>query len=214
MSVSAFKSAEETCAQLNVSRETSEKLHAYVEVLSKWQEKINLVSRNTLDEIWSRHILDSGQIYPMMGDNTAHIMDIGTGAGLPGLVLAIMRAGEYGDDAEPITLVESDQRKCAFLGVAAQHCGVKVKIANDRLEELPMMGVDVITARALATVEKLLEWTKAQHHDRLKCVFLKGQMIDEELTCLKDYPNIRVEKTPSLTNPDGVIVTLTGFSKH
>jgi 16S rRNA (guanine527-N7)-methyltransferase len=138
-------------------------------------------------------------------------MDIGSGAGLPGLVLAIMRQGDYGDDAHPVTLVESDQRKCAFLGVAAEECGVKVKIINERLEELSPIFPDVITARALAPIETLLQWTRAQHHDHLKCIFLKGAQVDEELTCLKNYPNINCMKSPSLSSPDGRIIELTGF---
>ena len=186
-------------------------MQAYVAVLEKWQASINLVSRTTLDDVWTRHILDCGQIHPMMPGPDGHIMDIGSGAGLPGLILAILRHGEHGADARPVTLVESDQRKCAFLGVAAQACGVKIKIANDRLETLPHLAPDVITARALATVEVLLNWTAPQHHDGLKCVFLKGAQADEELTCLADYPNIKLTKTPSLTSPDGVIIALSGF---
>ncbi|MCE2516376.1 MAG: 16S rRNA (guanine(527)-N(7))-methyltransferase RsmG [Alphaproteobacteria bacterium] len=203
--------AEDVCAQLDVSRETAERLQCYVDTLAKWQRKINLVSRTTLDEVWTRHILDCGQIHRLMPGPDGMIMDIGAGAGLPGLVLAIMRHGQYGDSASPVTLVESDQRKCAFLGVAARQCGVTIKIANERLERLPHLKPDVITARALASIEVLLNWTAAQHHDGLKCVFLKGAQADEELTCLADYPNIKLMKTPSLTSPEGVVVELTGF---
>ena len=205
-------SASEVCQLLDVSRETSEMLHEYVAVLTKWQAKINLVSGMTLEDVWSRHILDSGQVFPMVAGANTQLMDIGSGAGLPGLILAIMRQGAYGDAAAPVTLVESDQRKCAFLGVAAQHCGVKIKIKNDRLEELPALRPDVITARALASLDQLLHWTQAQHHSGLKCVFLKGAQVDEELTCLADYPNIKFNKTPSQTSAEGAIVTLTGFN--
>ena len=203
----------ETVAQhLNVSRETYERLKTYVATLDKWQKSINLVSAKTLDQVWQRHILDCGQIFPETGDASTRIMDIGSGAGLPGLVLAIMRHGQWGEAAEPVTLVESDERKCAFLGVAAQQCGVKINIKNTRLETLLPQKPDVITARALASVETLLAWTKPQHHSGLKCVFLKGAQVDEELTCLQETPNIKSSKKQSLTSRDGVVLTLSGFS--
>ncbi len=199
------------CEKLGVSRETAKTLHQYVKTLQKWQAKINLVSRTSLDDVWRRHILDSGQIFPILSGADSHIMDIGSGAGLPGLIIAIMRHGVFGKDATPVTLVESDQRKCAFLSVAAKTCGVSVRIINDRLEKLPPQSPDIITARALAPAEALLKLTALQHHEGLKCIFLKGENVDEELTRLKDYPNIKVKKIPSITNPNGVILTLTGF---
>jgi 16S rRNA (guanine527-N7)-methyltransferase len=196
---------------LNVSRETEDRLVAYVELLAKWQSKINLISGKTLDDVWTRHILDVAQIYPFVSRATAKIMDIGSGAGLPGLIIAILRAGDYGARAHPVIMVESDQRKGAFLAAAARECDVSIKIENKRLELLPAQSPDVITARALASVEKLLRLTRIQHHDNLTCVFLKGARVDEELTCLSDYPNIKVEKRPSLTSDDGVILILSGF---
>lgn len=199
---------------VDVSRETQDRLCAYVHVLQKWQRKINLVSGKSLDDVWSRHILDSAQIFPYLPDGSANIMDIGSGAGLPGLIIGILRAGAYGDNAVPVTLVESDQRKCAFLATAAHECGISVKIENKRLETLSPQFPDVITARALASVEKLLIWTKPQHHVGLKCVFLKGAKLDQELTCLNDYHNIKVEQKPSQTSEDGAILTLTGFQNQ
>jgi 16S rRNA (guanine527-N7)-methyltransferase len=196
---------------LGVSRETEDRLVTYVDLLMKWQRKINLVGGKTLEDVWLRHILDSAQIYPLMSGEEVKIMDVGSGAGLPGLIVAILRAGEYGGEAQPVTTVESDQRKCAFLATAARECGVTITIENKRLELLSPQHPDVITARALASLEKLLQWTRAQHHANLKCVFLKGVKLDEELTCLGDYPNIRTEKKQSLTGDDGVILTLSGF---
>ena len=211
MSPSPFD-AESVYQQLDVSRETFERLEKYVAILNKWQKSINLVSNNTLPEVWHRHILDSAQIFPYTGDSDTQIMDIGSGAGLPGLILAIMRHGQWGDQAAPVTMVESDERKCAFLGVAAQETGVKIKIKNTRLEHLPPLYPDVITARALATVETLLDWTKHQQHRGLNCVFLKGANVEEELTCLQETPNIKIEKKQSLTSSDGVILCLSGFA--
>lgn len=201
-------SAEEVRRQLDVSRETIQRLEAYVAVLVKWQRSINLVSQSTIDDIWRRHILDSGQVFRLLRDPSAPVMDIGSGAGLPGLVLAILGAEEA---ATPLTLVESDERKCAFLGIAAREAGVKIRIINDRIEASPAQQPAVITARALAPLEKLLDWTRAQHHPGLECLFLKGARHQEELTSLVNYPNIRSEIIPSQTSPDGVILRLSGF---
>lgn len=199
---------------VDVSRETEDRLVTYVNLLQKWQRKINLVSSKTLDQVWMRHILDSAQIFPGLADADAHIMDIGSGAGLPGLITAILRKGAYGSSAVPVTLVESDQRKCAFLATAAQACDIRITIQNKRLESLPSLKPDVITARALAGLEKLLAWTALQHHSGLKCVFLKGAKLEEELTCLQDYHTLKIDRQPSLTSHDGVILTLTGFQEN
>ena len=202
-------SADEACAQLNVSRETQDRLEIYVDLLKRWQKSINLVSSATLDDVWRRHILDSGQIFRLLSDPRGQVMDIGSGAGLPGLILAIMGAGSA---EKPVMLVESDERKCAFLAVAARQCGIKVKIRNARLEHLDPIFPDTITARAMAPLERLLAWTAQQHHPGLECLFLKGERVEEEMTCLADYPGISVDTVASLTSPEGVILKLSGFT--
>ena len=108
-------------------------------------------------------------------------------------------------------LVESDERKCAFLAVAARQCGIKVKIRNARLEHLDPIFPDTITARAMAPLERLLAWTAQQHHPGLECLFLKGERAEEEMACLADHPHINVETSASLSSPEGVILKLTGF---
>ena len=202
-------SADEACAQLDVSRETQDRLEIYVDLLKRWQKSINLVSSATLDDVWRRHILDSGQIFRLLSDPRGQVMDIGSGAGLPGLILAIMGAGSA---EKPVMLVESDERKCAFLAVAARQCGIKVKIRNARLEHLDPIFPDTITARAMAPLERLLAWTAQQHHPGLECLFLKGERVEEEMTCLADYPGISVDTAASLTSPEGVILKLSGFT--
>ncbi len=194
--------------QLNVSRETLDKLTLYVEILTRWQKKINLVSSKTINEVWRRHILDCGQIAPMTGGGNTKIMDAGSGAGLPGLIIAIIRAEKFGQDGAPITLVESDQRKCAFIIEAAHLCGVKVKVENKRLENMENIKPDIITARAIAPIEKIIHWTKNQHRKSLKYIMLKGRGADEELTRIENYPNIIVEKKQSISQNDGVIITI------
>ena len=196
--------------QLNVSRETIERLEAYVAVLRDWRERINLVGRSTMDDVWGRHVLDSGQLFRHLPEECPSVMDVGSGAGLPGLVLAAIAAGSRPGMAT--VLVESDGRKCAFLEAAADAAGVKVEIRNERVENLPPLGPAVITARAVAPLEKLIAMTRRQHHPGLQCLFMKGATHKRELTCLDDSPNIAVTVIPSVTSPEGAIIRLEGFT--
>ena len=195
--------------RLDVSRETLERLEAYVGVLRHWQNSINLVGGATIEDVWGRHILDCGQVFGHLPEDCPSVMDIGTGAGLPGLVLAVLAAEARPDMAT--TLVESDERKCAFLGEAARKAGVTVEIRNERVEALPPLNPAVITARALAPLEKLLLWTRRQQHAGLECLFMKGASYAGELTCLANSPNITSTVIPSESSSEGVIIRLTGF---
>ena len=197
-------------ARLGVSRETMGRLEAYAGALRHWQKSINLVGKATLADLWARHILDCGQLHRHLPEDCPSVMDIGSGAGLPGLVLAILAAEPRPDMA--VTLVESDGRKCAFLATAAREAGVEVEIRNERVERLPPLKPAVITARALAPMEKLLDWTRPQHHPGLQCLFLKGASHTRELTCLANSPNITSTAIPSESSPEGTIIRLTGFT--
>ena len=140
---------------LNVSRETIEKFQLYLTLLEKWQRRINLVSHSTLANAWQRHILDSGQLAAYYPPQTAHILDVGSGAGFPGLVLAIM-------GGVTVDLVESDQRKAVFLSTVIRELGLPANVHNQRIEIMPNLQPDVITARALAPVPKLLNLIETQ----------------------------------------------------
>ena len=188
-------------AELHVSRETVERLQIYVDLLAKWQSRINLVSTQTLRTVWRRHILDSLQLLPFLPQTKSRIMDIGTGAGLPGLILAIASEHE-------LHLVESDERKCAFLRTALRETGTQAQIHNQRVESLDDMQIDILTARALAPVGTLLDWTRSQHHAGLKCVFLKGRNLNSELTILPDWPTVESHSYPSLSSDEGQILEL------
>ena len=141
--------SEDFAAQLDVSRETLARLRAYVALVEKWQARVNLISPATLPDIWHRHIRDSAQLVPLLPGTAPSIMDIGSGAGFPGLVLAIMTDS-------PVTLVESDQKKSIFLQTVIRECGVRATVLAQRVEALDPQDVDVITARALAPVDRLL----------------------------------------------------------
>jgi len=198
----------EVVADLNVPRETIEQLRHYVSLLCKWQSHINLVSSASLPDVWRRHILDSAQLAPLTPEAPVHLMDIGSGAGFPGLVLAIV-TGHH------VTLVESDQRKAVFLKTVIRELGLSAEVKNNRIEALPALGAKIVTARALAPVPKLLDLLANQMDSVQKCLFLKGVSVQEELTGLESYPNISYRILPSVSSADGVVLELdvTNFAR-
>ena len=186
---------------LNVSRETIDKFRAYLTLLEKWQARINLVANSTLAEAWQRHILDSGQLAAFYPPQTKNIMDVGSGAGFPGLVLAIM-------GGVTVDLVESDQRKAVFLSTVIRELDLPAKVHNQRIETLPQLLPDVITARALAPVPKLLKLIENQLSPESVCLFLKGAAVQDELTNLQTYSTMDATTHPSLSGPTGVVLEL------
>ena len=186
---------------LNVSRETVDKFRAYLTLLEKWQARINLVANSTLAEAWQRHILDSGQLAAFYPPQTKNIMDVGSGAGFPGLVLAIM-------GGVTVDLVESDQRKAVFLSTVIRELDLPAKVHNQRIETLPQLFPDVITARALAPVPKLLKLIENQLSPESVCLFLKGAAVQDELTNLQTYSTMDATTHPSLSGPTGVVLEL------
>ena len=197
---------EDFAKQQNVSRETLEALTVYVALLEKWQPRINLISPASLPDIWHRHIFDSAQLLVHMPElapgEPRRILDIGSGAGFPGLVLAILGAGQ-------VQLVESDQRKSVFLRTVIRELGLSANVFNQRIETLPACYPDVITARALAALPKLMRLIDAQIHHGLTCLFLKGVKAEEELTNFQTYSTMTPQLYSSLSCTDGVIVKLT-----
>jgi len=186
---------------LNVSRETIEKFQLYLTLLEKWQRRINLVSKSTLADAWQRHILDSGQLAAYFPPQTRQILDVGSGAGFPGLVLAIM-------GGVTVDLVESDQRKAVFLLTVIRELGLPAKVHNQRIETMPNLCPDVITARALAPVPKLLNLIETQLHSDGVCLFLKGASVEDELTNLQSYSTMVATTYPSLSSANGVVLEL------
>jgi 16S rRNA (guanine527-N7)-methyltransferase len=194
-------------AATNVSHETLARLECYAAVLRKWQPAINLVGQRTLDDLWRRHMLDSAQLAPLARGE--RWLDIGSGAGFPGLVLAILGVGE-------VHLVESDSRKAAFLGAAIRETGAHAIVHATRIESLPADSYHVVTARAVAPLAQLFEWGARFQQPASGTVFLfpKGQDIDVELTeaakCWKFTP----ETVPSRTDPRGAIVLIRGLYRE
>lgn len=190
-----------------VSRETISRLMAYVELLETWNQRINLVGRNTMGDIWRRHILDAAQLYPLLPARTRIVVDLGSGAGLPGIVLAIMGVPET-------HLIESDQRKAAFLREAVRVTGISAFVHAERIEKMPGFNADVITARALAEIDQLIELSGKFRTERSLCLFLKGESVDEELIAAEQAWNMKIERVPSRSDPTGSIVKLTGIQRR
>lgn len=193
-------------AETGVSRETLDRLAAYEVTLRKWQPKINLVGPSTLPDAWRRHFLDSAQLFPLIPESARVLVDLGSGAGFPGLVLAIMGVPE-------VHLVESDARKCVFLREAARAANAKVTVHNKRIEAVTGIEADVVTARALAPLTDLLAWAYPFIGNRGVAVFPKGQNVAEELTDTTKYWKMRTERFDSRTDPTGTILRVSGIDR-
>ncbi|HLJ64826.1 MAG TPA: 16S rRNA (guanine(527)-N(7))-methyltransferase RsmG [Stellaceae bacterium] len=184
-----------------VSRETLDRLTLYVELLIAWNRRINLVGANTIGDVWRRHILDSAQLFALIPPKARSLIDLGSGAGLPGLVLALMGVPE-------VHLVEADLRKAAFLREAARRTGAAVEIHAQRMEKINPFMVDIVTARALAPLSALLGMAGKFSHSRTICLFPKGANVEDELiSAAKDW-KMQVEHVPSLSDPKAKILRL------
>lgn len=194
---------------LDVSRETQEKLALLESELRRWQAIKNLVGPATLDQIWDRHIVDSLQLLDL-APNAKTWLDLGSGAGFPGLVLAI--AGH--ERGLKVHLVESNSRKCAFLRHIARLTGVGAIIHEARLETVidDFIGkADVVSARALASLTKLLEWTEPLLKAGTMGLFPKGRDADIELTEAAKRWKFKVDVLPSLTDSEARILRITSI---
>jgi len=193
-------------AEAGVSRETLDRLRRYAALLEKWNRRINLVGQGTLRDLWRRHILDSAQLYPLIADPAAPLVDLGSGAGFPGLVLAAMGAAD-------VHLIESDRRKCAFLAEAAREMGVSVTIHAARIESIPPFAAATIVSRALAPMPELLDMAIIFCNEHSILLFLKGRRAIQELTATRKEWNMRVDQIQSRTDPNGTILRLEAISR-
>ena len=189
-----------------VSRETLDRLAKYVELLNSWTRRINLVGRDTLGDVWRRHILDSAQLFPLIPREARRLVDLGSGAGLPGLILSIMGVPE-------VHLIESDGRKAVFLREAVRVTGAPAIIHAQRIDRVPVFAADVVTARALAPLSELLAISERFLGPQTVCLFPKGRMVEEELTEAAKAWHIRLDRQPSLTDPSGCILRLEAIAR-
>ena len=193
--------AKDFARETGASPETMKRLEHFVELLEKWQKTINLVGNASLADVWRRHVLDSAQLAPYVSDIPGKIADIGSGAGFPGLILALM-TGRY------VHLIESDGRKCAFLAEAARATDAKVTIINRRIESVTDIKFAVVTARAVAPLDELIGLAATVLEPAGCCFFLKGQRVSDELTKALKRWNMIVTCIPSVTDRDAAVLKL------
>jgi 16S rRNA (guanine527-N7)-methyltransferase len=181
-----------------------------VELLKRWNPKINLVSRNSLEDIWDRHILDSVQVFrcAMAADTW---VDIGTGGGFPGMVCAIMAL--EGSPNTRFQFVESDQRKSAFLRNVARECGVTCQVISKRIESVDPLEADILSARALADLRTLLSFCDRHLSENGTALLPKGANWKKELSEAQEEWKFDVEPITSLTEPQAVILKIKGVSR-
>jgi 16S rRNA (guanine527-N7)-methyltransferase len=190
--------------ELDVSRETLERLEVFVAVLRKWSSRINLVSERSLEDIWHRHVLDSGQLYALAPKPFEYWLDLGSGAGFPGLVIAAIAAEKH--PQARVTLVESDQRKAAFLRSASRETGLPITIHARRAEELPPQAADIVSARALAGLDSLLGLAHRHLRPGGTGIFPKGMRWVEEVAHARDRWSFSVQSCKSLTDAQAAIL--------
>lgn len=185
-----------------VSHETLRRLEAYLDLLVAWNKAVALVSRSSLQDPWRRHILDCAQLYQHLDPELERpIVDIGSGAGLPGLILSILGCPE-------IHLIEANGRKAAFLREAARQLTVSPIIHAVRMEAVTPFPATVVTARAVASVEALIGMAKPFLTSDSRCLFLKGQDVVSELTQADKRWRMQSRRIPSLSDPEGTLLEI------
>lgn len=190
----------------DVSRETIERLHAFVALVEKWTVRINLVSPSSLPAIWSRHVVDSAQLFPLAPSDFLHWADLGSGAGFPGIVIAILAAERAHPPA--VTLIESDQRKAAFLHTAVRELDLKAQIIARRAEAIEPLEADVVSARALGPLVTLLPLAHRHLRAGGMALFPKGRRALEETSEAQQSWRFELSETPSMTDPDARILRI------
>lgn len=189
---------------LGIDEERIARLSDYVAVLDRWRQSINLIGPASVPEIWRRHVLDCAQLWPHLKDPEAPCLDFGAGAGLPGLILAILGASN-------VSLADSDQRKGVFLRTAARACGVTPTLKIGRFETLfadAPRSYGVVVGRAVAPLPRLLPFVRQALSDEGYALLHKGQSFESELTDARKSWTMRLDKIPSITAADAVILKI------
>lgn len=192
--------------EFDVSRETLDKLVAFEGLVRKWNPSINLIARSTVNDIWARHIVDSVQLHQYAPQNPERWLDIGSGGGFPGVVMAIMSDG-LGYQTK-FTFIESDQRKSTFLRTAARELGLGVSVHADRIETADPVGADVVTARALKSLAELMPFLQRHMHPNGTAILPKGQNYAQEIPEATANWRFELNEHPSTTNDDARILVL------
>jgi 16S rRNA (guanine527-N7)-methyltransferase len=183
------------------------RLRRFVALLLRWNAALNLIAPRDVEVVWERHVADSLQLVPLMPEGVARAVDLGTGGGFPGLVLAIATG-------VPFDLIESDRRKASFLRTAVLETGAPATVHCCRIEAAAVAPAGLLTARALAPLPRLLPLAVRLLTGDGVCLLLKGAKVDEELTAADRDWAMEVRRVPSQTNADGVVLRLTGLRRR
>lgn len=204
---------EKELSQYNVSRETISKLEQFAELLKDWNQKMNLVSRNSIEVLWERHILDSVQLINYISPTIKTLVDIGSGAGFPGLILAILMQEKIPD--AKITLVESITKKTVYLKDVCERLKLSnVSVKNERVENLKIAAPEVITARAVAALDILCGYVSKINGNKTESLFLKGQSYKEEIAAAQKNWKFDLDVFSNKYSEDGVILKLNRLRKN
>lgn len=191
---------------LDVSRETLDALQAFADLVTRWNPSVNLVSRSTLPDIWTRHILDSAQLFALCPPNATCWLDLGAGGGFPGIVIAIL-AREKAPQLR-LSLVDSDHRKAAFLREAARLLHLDISVHSARIETLPPQNATVLSARALAPLDVLLGFAVKHLSNDGVALFPKGARHTEEVEKAQKTWRFDLNLVPSLSDPSAAILEI------
>lgn len=195
----------------DVSRETTDRFETYADLLRKWNPRINLVAKSTISDLWRRHILDSAQIYRMAPHPVNSWVDLGSGGGFPGLVIAMM-AKQFGTPYE-ITLVESDSRKCAFLRAVIRDTEIAATVINDRIENVRPMAADILSARALADLPALLPFVLRHQSPSGTALLHKGASWKKEVAAVRETWKFDCRVAKSETEEGPVVLSISGVAR-
>ncbi len=195
--------------ELGVARETVSRLSTYVDLLRQWNERLNLVADSTMPDVWRRHILDSAQLVDLIPSESTSIVDLGSGAGFPGMVLAILLSHRPGTF---VHLIEATQKKCLFLEEVAAATAAPVKVHWARAEEVENLKTHVVTARAVAPLNRLLGLAYPYFGPGTIGLFLKGKSLTDELTLAAKSWKLDATPILSRSDPSGTVLRVTGLS--
>jgi 16S rRNA (guanine527-N7)-methyltransferase len=186
----------------NIPHHLQKKLLLYAELLKKWQKVINLVSPQSLENLWERHFFDCWQFFDFIPEKAKTLADFGSGAGLPGMVIALLWEGE-------VHLIESDQRKAAFLRELAFHLELtNVVFHVKRIEDISLKNIDVISARAFAPLKKIFFYAQTHIHEDSLLLLAKGKNYSSELTEAQTYWDFQYEKFFSKSKAESIILKI------
>ncbi len=199
-----------TGLESDVSRETMQRLEVFHDLLIKWNARINLVSRSSLNDFWVRHVADSVQVFRLAPSGKTWA-DLGSGGGFPGLVVAILAKSERPD--LKVTLIESDQRKSAFLRAVIRETGVSCTVIAERIEKAKRQDANIVSARALADLTELLAYSERHLATGGTALFPKGVTWQKELELARTQWSFDVEVIESQTMPGAAILKIEGASR-